>query len=112
MKTGIELIREERERQVSKEGWTADYDDTHANAEMAEAAACYIEAANMQTQVGMTLRTLRDTPQEWPWDYKWWKPDADPVRNLVKAGALIAAEIDRLQRAGELNNANEPTTGS
>lgn len=34
----------------------------------------------------------------WPWDASWWKPSADPIRNLVKAGALIAAEIDRLQR--------------
>ena len=29
---------------------------------------------------------------------EWWKPSIDPVRNLAKAGALIAAEIDRLQR--------------
>jgi hypothetical protein len=34
----------------------------------------------------------------WPWDAEWWKPSPDSVRNLVKAGALIAAEIDRLQR--------------
>jgi hypothetical protein len=34
----------------------------------------------------------------WPWDPSWWKPSPDPIRNLVKAGALIAAEIDRLQR--------------
>jgi hypothetical protein len=34
----------------------------------------------------------------WPWDQDWWKPSPDPIRNLVKAGALIAAEIDRLQR--------------
>ncbi len=34
----------------------------------------------------------------WPWDEEWWKPDNDAVRNLAKAGALIAAEIDRLQR--------------
>ncbi len=32
----------------------------------------------------------------WPW-FDGWKPDlSDPIRNLVKAGALIAAEIDRL----------------
>lgn len=33
----------------------------------------------------------------WPWDAKWWKPSDDPIKNLVKSGALIAAEIDRLQ---------------
>jgi hypothetical protein len=38
----------------------------------------------------------------WPWDEKWWKPSTNPIRNLVKAGALIAAEIDRLQRVTEV----------
>jgi hypothetical protein len=37
--------------------------------------------------------------QDWPWDERWWKPSNDPIRDLVKAGALIAAEIDRLQRS-------------
>jgi hypothetical protein len=37
-------------------------------------------------------------PSSWPWDYDWWKPSDDPIRNLTKAGALIAAEIDRLNR--------------
>ena len=36
---------------------------------------------------------------DWPWGSEYWKPSEDPVRNLVKAGALIAAEIDRLNRA-------------
>lgn len=40
------------------------------------------------------------SPREWPWDASWWKPSPDPIANLVKAGALIAAEIDRLQRKG------------
>ena len=38
-------------------------------------------------------------PDEWPWNITWWKPSTDPVRNLTKAGALIAAEIERIQRA-------------
>lgn len=38
-------------------------------------------------------------PTWWPWDESWWRPSDDPIRNLEKAGALIAAEIDRLQRA-------------
>jgi hypothetical protein len=37
-------------------------------------------------------------PDDWPWDWRFWKPSVDPIRDLVKAGALIAAEIDRLQR--------------
>jgi hypothetical protein len=37
-------------------------------------------------------------PKDWPWDLSWLKPSPDPKHNLVKAGALIAAEIDRLNR--------------
>jgi hypothetical protein len=38
----------------------------------------------------------------WPWDDEWYKPTPkDPIRQLVKAGALIAAEIDRFQRKAE-----------
>ena len=40
-----------------------------------------------------------DPPIDWPWEDNAWKPSGDPVWNLVKAGALIAAEIDRLARA-------------
>lgn len=38
-------------------------------------------------------------PDGWPWAPEWWKPSNDPVANLVRAGALIAAELDRLARA-------------
>jgi hypothetical protein len=41
-------------------------------------------------------------PPNWPWDAKWWKPSVDHVRNLVKAGALIAAEIDRMIAARKM----------
>ena len=87
--TGVELIAEERQRQVDVEGWTEKHDDLHTNGQIAEAARCYLEGRNTAASrmiVG------------WPWLEKWWKPSKDPVRNLVKAGALIAAEIDRIQR--------------
>ncbi len=41
----------------------------------------------------------------WPWEMAWLKISEDPVRNLVKAGALIAAEIDRLLRLAEKGGA-------
>ncbi len=41
MKTGIELIAQERQRQVSEEGWTAEHDDGHTDQELARAASCY-----------------------------------------------------------------------
>ena len=93
MKTGIELIAEERQRQIDVEGWNAEHDDIGHNGEqLAEAAALY------------ALPEIRrcyeyDVMNLWPWDKKWWKPTPDDrVRELAKAGALIAAEIDRLQR--------------
>lgn len=37
-------------------------------------------------------------PSEWPWEASSWRPSRSAVRNLEKAGALIAAEIDRMER--------------
>jgi len=83
--TGVELITEERNRQINEEGWSAEHDAGHDNKEIANAALTYLgEYCGVETDV-------------WPWESSWWKPGAD-IRNLVKAGALIAAEIDRLQR--------------
>jgi hypothetical protein len=93
MKTGIELIAEERQRQISVEGWTPEHDNKHENGEMAGAAAAYaLESTgrNFDEQIAVV----------WPWDDEWWKP-GDRIRDLVKAGALIAAEIDRLQRVSK-----------
>lgn len=92
--TGVELIAKERQRQIEKEGWSADHDDTHAGGELAHAGAAYARAAAMQAN-GHAPRIPHDL---WPWGSEWWKASEDPVRNLVKAGALIAAEIDRLRR--------------
>lgn len=91
--TGMALIAKERTRQIVQEGWKPDHDDEHRGGELACAADAYIYAA---------LANIAGVPPErsvmWPWDEAWWKPSDDPIRNLVKAGALIAAEIDRLQR--------------
>ncbi|OZI59905.1 hypothetical protein [Bordetella genomosp. 11] len=80
----------ERQRQISVEGWHAAEDDNHEDGQMAAAAACYA----MFTQA----YPPGDPVQYWPWDKSWWKPST-PRRNLVKAGALILAEIERLDRA-------------
>lgn len=91
MKTGIELIAEERKRQVTKERWTPEHDDEHDSGEIAMAAAAYAWHAGGASLNGVYGVNL------WPWDASCWKPK-DPIRDLVRAGALIAAEIDRLQR--------------
>jgi hypothetical protein len=97
--TGAELIARERERQVQDEGFTADGDDRHAQSELLTAALCYVGMAGSQLQDEDRGReAAHELQAEWPWAPNWWKPCDDPARNLVKAGALIAAEIDRLQR--------------
>jgi len=79
----------ERERQMIVEGWTPEHDDTHDQGELANAAACYAYGEMIGTQTGYRL---------WPWGDDAWKP-ASRRRQLVKAGALILAEIQRLDRA-------------
>jgi hypothetical protein len=110
MKTGIELIAEERMRQIEVEGWTIEHDKTHYNGQIALAAACYAlpdhiqplsVESGMMTGVFLTVKRMAF----WPWSRKWWKPTPDNrIRELVKAGALIAAEIDRLQNDKPITN--------
>lgn len=95
--TGEELIAAERQRQIDAEGWTEAHDDEHREAELVGAAIAYAKNAAFQITINAGITGV---PSDWPnWDTAWWKPSDDPIRNLVKAGALIAAEIDRLQRA-------------
>jgi len=97
---GVRRIAAERQRQIEEEGWTAEHDDEHTLGEMADAAACYATiAADICNDICHGLSPTLGPPQQWPWNAGWWKPSADRIRNLEKAGALIAAEIDRLERA-------------
>lgn len=96
--TGCAHILQERLRQIESEGWTPEHDDEHDGHEMARAAACYALAAAWFRDFSPAQLDASGTPEGWPWGDDWWKPSGDPIRNLVKAGALIAAEIDRLLR--------------
>lgn len=49
-------------------------------------------------------------PRGWPWGSSWWKPK-DPRRDLVRAGALILAEIERIDRASPPSSPVERRTG-
>lgn len=84
MKTGIELIKEERQRQIDIEGWSKDHDTRHGKGVLGRAGSCY-EAAQDEKAI---------QPHNWPWSKKWWKPK-DRLRNLVRAGALYLAEAER-----------------
>lgn len=98
---GAQMIGNERERQIKL--WGDAHDDKHRNGELAEAAIVYVRCALTASNPHSSLAAapMPDPPSDWPWEAEWFDPKwSDPVRTLVKAGALIAAEIDRLLRAG------------
>jgi hypothetical protein len=103
--TPIEEIEAERERQKKADGWTPEHDDEqHANGDLARAAACYASpdrAFRAQEFAGRGYEPYWRYGDLWPWADKWWKPK-DRRRDLIRAAALIIAEIERLDRAATL----------
>lgn len=92
MSTALKDIASERRRQIKVEGWSLEHDDSHTNGEMACAAAVYAKHS-----AGKRVHRPGSCPLEWPWAIAWWKPK-DRRGDLVRAGALIVAEIERLDR--------------
>ena len=104
----------ERLRQVEKEGWTPEHDDEHNGGELSAAGAAYALHAADHLHPYSQGDGGNEAPIFWPWrgevcgrgegpmvtEPAWWKPGA-PRRDLVKAGALILAEIERLDRANK-----------
>lgn len=93
----IELIKAERERQINEEGYTPEHDDNEPTS-FALSSAALVYACDQNRR--HFVRAF------WPWDMKYFKPDTTDtidgrIKELVKAGALIAAEIDRLHRLQE-----------
>lgn len=100
---GVELIHFERLRQIKEEGYDPARDDQHVDQALAIAAACYAMPAPLREHDRWWSRgqgwNLFNHPRFWPFHRQYWKPAPDDrVKELVKAGALIAAEIDRLKR--------------
>lgn len=90
--SGVALIRAERLRQVAVEGYTPEHDARHGGSQLARAAACYALHASGVRQI--SIYPLGSS-WPWPWPAADFKPKG-PLPDLVRAGALIAAEIDRL----------------
>lgn len=119
----IDEVRQERVRQMKAEGWTPEHDDEHDRGQMADAAACYL-IADWPTTEYVLRPVLRRTyarytddpdveigghksvPRPWPWEALWWKPK-ERRRNLIRAAALIIAEIERLDRASVSDHASK-----
>lgn len=111
MKTGIELIAEERKRQIEVEGYSNLSDKSYGCFELSGAAGCYIANAMTKSRKdnqGISEARFQvkrdyydngrpDFMDAWPWDDEYDKREKHDVkRSLVIAGALIAAELDRL----------------
>lgn len=86
-------VLDERQRQIEQEGWTAEHDDKHRDCELAAAAACYA-TCNSDSYLELRYRGA----QLWPGTWRGWFKGSSYRRNLVKAAALILAEIERLDR--------------
>ncbi|HBQ6696756.1 TPA: hypothetical protein MBK65_001844 [Klebsiella pneumoniae] len=100
LSNAVQSVIAERQRQQSAEGWTSKHDDKHDNNELAFAASCYAfhsAAASWDFEDDGTPYDIHPAPKNWPWAPEWWKP-TNPRRDLVKAGALILAEIERIDR--------------
>ena len=91
----------ERLRQIAVEGWAPEHDDGHHKGELAAAATCYAAPFRVflaEERVGRNYETYTLYRDGWPWADSWWKPK-DRRRDLIRAAALILAEIERLDRA-------------
>ncbi len=86
MKTGIELITKEREEQIKKHGYTQEHDDQHKDGALINAAIFAITLRGEWRQKGWEI-----------FEAKMLEKSYD--KRIIVAGALIAAEIDRLRRA-------------
>jgi hypothetical protein len=104
----IEEVYTERVRHKDVEGWTEKHDDAHERGELALAAASYACNAASYGRLGGIFATTAGKPTRlvgnidlpdflWPWSRQWWKPK-NPRRDLIRAAALIIAEIERLDR--------------
>lgn len=97
MKTGIELIAAERQEQIEKHHYTIDF-DLKMNRE------CQLAYAAERLCVPELDIYNYQEPKGWSeslWDKMTSKPYMD---RLIIAGALIAAEIDRLNGIVEINS--------
>ena len=101
MSQAINDVIAERKRQIEEEGWTPEHDEGHTRFELAAAGACYAENAAIHFDEN-DYYELIEVPEGWPWEQWWWKPK-DPRRDLVRAAALIIAEIDRIDREDKDN---------
>lgn len=107
MAIALRDVAAERERQVKKERWSRRHDDGHTTGELACAAAAYAYGASLSQEekefhrdalYGSRRGISSIIARLWPWDSRWYKPK-DRRSDLIRAAALLVAEIERIDRA-------------
>jgi hypothetical protein len=104
--TSIQLITDERKKQIDKHGFTAEHHIRHP--EWYDKGQLQYAATALLSMDGKSENTLTETPLNW--DSKWFNNmlERSSVERLVIAGALIAAELDRLVELDNLRNNQKP----
>ncbi len=100
LSNAIRDVIAERVRQQHGEDWTPEHDDMHAGGELAHAAICYADPDPYRCPVPKGSTEAKHPPRRWPWSRAWWKPK-NRRADLVRAAALLIAEIERHDRASD-----------
>lgn len=107
--TVLAEVERERKRQIESEGFTPAHDDTHGLRNIARAASAYVEHycgraylfepinGHPPSKYGPAAYMTDDAPDIWPWELERWKPK-DPRRDLIRAIALLVAEVEVMDR--------------
>ncbi|WP_313582549.1 hypothetical protein [Acinetobacter variabilis] len=93
----------ERQRQINQESYSTENDDEYKQNELLRAAVCYAENVVRRGWVfdsnfDPDVYQEEEVPDLWPWDIDFWKPK-NPRKDLVRAAALLIAEIERMDRS-------------
>ena len=101
---GTKLIEQYREEQISKHNWSVQHDiDVNNDGQLVLGAVAYLLGSNPITVLTPSGPAVIVAEQLWPnnWSKRWLKLSDNRVKDLSKAGALIAAEIDRLLQTSD-----------
>lgn len=99
---GSALIARERIRQITDEDYQPEH-DIGRGAQLANAAVSYAAFAAVTIDhypgnpEAARAAGAHLIPPMWPWSSIYWKPTGEPEKDLIKAGALIAAALDALR---------------
>ena len=109
MKTGIELIAIERKEQIEKHGYGKEHDALHDDGSLLDAAICCAADTRVYYRevyaAGVAFNVVQvsgwDLPVTYDGNVLWDNCEStheERIHQLKVAGALIAAEIDRLNQ--------------